>query len=155
LQTTPPKLKSTHRRSRKHSSGVSPNSSDPTGSSLNNNNNNNNNTDASFSIDMDDIFATVLSNIKDKQVCEREEVTKVAVGGEDLKRQVLENNGVVPICVSLRTMQTPTVSFENEEPTTGGLLNVRENSHLLQFDRCLLGCVFLIQPSEAYYTPDW
>ncbi len=151
IQTTPPKQKLTQKRARKHSSGISPNAHE-TGCS------NNNNNDASFSIDMDDIFATVLSNVKGKQNHEQNDQSTAVVGtDDDFKKQVLENNGVIPICTSLqaaKSLQTPTISFENDEPLATSM-NVRENSHLLQFDRCLLGCVFMIQPSEAYYTPDW
>ena len=61
--TTPPQSKK-YKRPRKHSSGVSPNNSSQ---SLNVSMNTNQNANSSFTIDMNEIFQTVLSNVsKDK-----------------------------------------------------------------------------------------
>lgn len=72
-----------------------------------------------------------------------------------------QNNGVLPIYLNLmRPLETsykslivPIPSFEDYLAPTETQL-IQENSNLIQFDRCLLGCVFYLKTSSKLYTPD-
>ena len=69
-----------------------------------------------------------------------------------------QNNGVLPIYINLikpeaQSMSAPVMSFE-EDSNQQEVQSVQENSHLIQFDRCLLGCVFYIKSSGTHYVDD-
>ena len=44
-------------------------------------------------------------------------------------------------------------TFDDESLSHDTFL-IQENSHLIQFDCCLIGCIFYIQINEAYYSAD-
>ncbi len=73
------------------------------------------------------------------------------------------NNGVLPLHLSLmrpldttgaKSLSVPIPSFEDYQPPTADSSLIQENSHLIQFDRCLLGCVFYLKDSALQYSLD-
>lgn len=147
---TPPKGR-TYKRPRKSSSGISPGSNTvvtPVQQQQPSN---------TFSLDMNDIFETVLSNAnKDSEAEPNPESQK----NSSITLHSSKNNGVLPISFHLlkpsdemKTLAVPTPSFDDDLSNQETYM-AQENSHLIQFDRCLLGCVFFIKASEDYYADD-
>ena len=63
------------------------------------------------------------------------------------------NNDVLPIHLSVIKPADQFASFDDDVAPQETYM-IQENSHLIQFDRCLLGCMFFIKSNEAYYTSD-
>ena len=53
-----------------------------------------------------------------------------------------------------RKQQTSTTTTTTTATANKQYASVQENAHLIQFDCCLLGCVFYMEPSSALYTRD-
>ena len=130
LNITPPN-KAKFKRPRKTSSGIS-----PTGNSQPANN-----MQSTFTSEMDEIFQSVISSVTS------EDKLKKSEPNIDNKLQSAQ-----PIYLNLIKQ-----NFQFDDDLTSQQEDtyfVQENSHLIQFDRCLLGCVFYIKASDVIYTAE-
>ena len=141
LNTTPPSAnKQKGKRARKQSSGVSPpsgNSSQPSVVSANQQSN--------FTSEMDEIFQSVLSSVATDDTTKNKE-TSASTLPSSLASNATKD--VQPIYLNLLKPSCQLDPFQFDEEASQQEENnyfVQENSHLIQFDRCLLGCVFYIK----------
>jgi hypothetical protein len=156
LNTTPPSASKQQKlkRPRKQSSGsgLSPthNSVCQSVSVLSNQQANNNS--STFTSEMDEIFQTVLSNAANDDKKSTEIVSAAAFA--PITTENKEPPAVKPIYLNL--MRSNSFQFDEDSISNQDNNNylVQENSHLIQFERCLLGCVFFIKSSESIYTAE-
>jgi hypothetical protein len=117
---------------------------------------------SAFSVDMNEIFQSVLGGDDDS---EEKKSGSVNVTGENNSSTKNKNDALLPIYLNLlkplQQIQTnlglnthSTASIFDEDSLSQETYFIQENSHLLHFDKCLLGCVFYLKCSETYYTPD-
>ena len=86
------------------------------------------------------------------------EIFQSVIGGDSMDDDN-ENTHKIPIYLTmtkpLNRIQFPSTNCVfDEDSTSQDTYFIQENSHLINFDCCLLGCVFHLKPSESYYTPD-
>ena len=124
-----------------------------------------------FSLDMNDIFQSVISASEESEVNKNtrdDKQTKHSStnnnnnnnNNNNSMSSMIAKNGVLPIYLNL-LRPTFNTNQPNEKPFTFDedsssmdQYHVQENSNLLKFNRCLLGCVFYIKPSLNIYTQD-
>jgi hypothetical protein len=85
------------------------------------------------------------------------EIFQSVIGGDSIEEDA--NKQKIPVYLNmtkpLNRIQFPSTNCVfDEDSTSQDTYFIQENSHLIQFDCCLLGCVFHLKPSESYYTPD-
>jgi hypothetical protein len=85
------------------------------------------------------------------------EIFQSVISGDTMEED--ENSHKIPIYLNmtkpLNKIQFPSTNCVfDEDSTSQDTYFIQENSHLIQFDCCLLGCVFHLKPSESYYTSD-
>ena len=141
LNTTPPSAnKQKGKRARKQSSGISPtsgNSLQPPLASANQ--------QSTFTSEMDEIFQSVLSSVATDDTTKIKENSKSAPPACVISNTIKD---VQPIYLNLLKPSCQLDPIQFDEDTSQQEENnysVQENSHLIQFDRCLLGCVFYIK----------
>lgn len=140
-ETTPPS-KQKLKRSRKQSSGIS-----PTGSTNNPNSQSNAAQSSTFTSEMDEIFNSVLSSVTNDETSHSNNTNHVR---QD-KTKEPHKEAIKPMYLSL--IRHNSIQFDDDSSSQPEY-QVQENSHLIQFDRCLLGCVFYIKASEVVYTAE-
>ncbi len=112
-------------------------------------------------IDMDDIFQSVIGASEE----EENEHSEVKL------RVNKTNTAPLPVYLNLNSQNNTLVNsnqmsnisnsnqitfFPNfdDESLSHDTYLIQENSHLIKFDCCLLGCVFYVEVNEAYYSTD-
>ena len=120
-------------------------------------------------LDMDDIFQSVLLAADDQS--EQESKSSSAKKKDSATKHAAANgnkqptSGILPIYLNLLRPQgcsedkqslahlSTSITFD-EDSVSQDQYCTQENSHLIQFNRCLLGCVFYLKPSLVIYTQD-
>jgi len=113
-------------------------------------------------IDMDDIFQSVIGASEGEENEQSENKLKDSKSnhGQPMPVYLNLNN---QLTASMTVNQISNISNSNQvtffpsfddESLSHDTYFIQENSHLIQFDCCLLGCVFYIDINEAYYSLD-
>jgi hypothetical protein len=103
---------------------------------------------------LDDIFQSVIGGGDDDENPDTDNKTPISANQTNSKGGVYLN-----LIKQLPAQQAPPLAENlfcvfDEDSKSQDMLVVQENSHLIQFDCCLLGCVFYLKPSEAFYSAE-
>jgi hypothetical protein len=110
------------------------------------------------SIDLDDIFDSVISASEQSEKQNSVIINQIPHTNLNVNQFQINTNGtysdqtknLMPIYLNL--IKPPATNFLIDEESQDSTFYVQENSRFINFDCCLLGCVFYLRPSETYYT---